>query len=95
MSVTTPSKQATGNVFEQVPSDIFNKLSSSLLELTTVQREFAVVKDQLAQAKVELEVILISILKKKKKEDNLKYRYPSHLFINNTMQKYGYLLWYF
>jgi chromosome segregation ATPase len=58
MSVTTPAKQTAGNaanVFEQVPSDIFNKLSSSLLELTTVQREFAVVKDQLAQAKVELE----------------------------------------
>jgi hypothetical protein len=61
MSVTTPAKQTAGNaanVFEQVPSDIFNKLSSSLLELTTVQREFAVVKDQLAQAKVELEVII-------------------------------------
>jgi hypothetical protein len=66
MSISTPAKQNASNatnVFEQVPSDIFNKLSSSLLELTTVQREFAVVKDQLTQAKVELEVIL-TILKK-------------------------------
>lgn len=73
MSISTPAKQSgsnSTNVFEQVPSDIFNKLSSSLLELTTVQREFAVVKDQLAQAKVELEVIFAKIEK-----IDLKYHY--------------------
>jgi hypothetical protein len=41
----------------QLPGDIFNKLSSSLLELSSMQREYNVMKDQLQQKNLELSVI--------------------------------------
>jgi chromosome segregation ATPase len=55
MSTNQTKTSAKENIpTTQLPGDIFNKLSSSLLELSSLQKEYNVMKEQLQQKNLEL-----------------------------------------